>query len=236
MGTQMVFQRREIKYRMNRKQQEVILQAMSPYMEQDAYGCSSVRNIYYDTPNFRLVRTSLEKPIYKEKLRLRGYGRRGDSDEVFLELKKKYRDVVYKRRIALAQDTALQMLAGELPMQTSQIGLEIGYVLEYYQELEPAVFLSYDRLAFCDKADSCFRVTFDRNICFRQQELTLNSDPWGIPLMGEDEVLMELKAAGAIPLWMIRALAAAEVPKISFSKYGTAYQIMMKSERTMQYV
>lgn len=75
MGNQMVFKRYEIKYLMSRRQRDAIVQAMEPYMSIDAYGHSPIRNIYYDTPNFRLIRTSLEKPVYKEKLRVRSYGR-----------------------------------------------------------------------------------------------------------------------------------------------------------------
>lgn len=235
MSAQMVFQRREIKYLMSCRQQELILKRMEPYMEPDAFSHSSVRNIYYDTPDFRLIRTSMEKPVYKEKLRLRGYGRRGAGDEVFLELKKKYRDVVYKRRIALPQNQAAKIMSRQLALQRSQIGREIGYALDYYGKLEPAVFLGYDREAYCDRMDGNFRVTFDRNICYRQQDLTLDSDLYGMYLLEKDQVLMELKAVGALPLWMVRALTEAGVPKISFSKYGSAYQTILQRERTSQY-
>ena len=231
MGTQMVFKRYEIKYRMNLRQQAAVLQAMEPYMKADEYGLSSIRNLYYDTPDYRLIRTSMEKPVYKEKLRLRGYGRRGDEDEVFLELKKKYRDVVYKRRIALPYGEAIQALAGERPLPDSQIGREIGYALDYYRPLRPAVFLSYDRIAYYDCGGSDFRVTFDRNIRYRRDEVTLDSENWGAPLLEEDEVLMELKTSGAIPLWMVRALSAQGLNKTSFSKYGAAYQEMIQQKK-----
>ena len=91
MGSQMVFQRYEIKFLLTRKQKECILKAMEPYMELDAYGRSTIRNIYYDTDNYRLVRKSLEKPVYKEKLRVRSYSAAAPDDKVFVELKKKYR-------------------------------------------------------------------------------------------------------------------------------------------------
>ena len=122
MGTQMVFKRYEIKYRMTCRQQAAILRAMEAHMQADEYGLSSIRNIYYDTPDFRLIRTSMEKPIYKEKLRLRGYGARSGADEVFLELKKKYRDVVYKRRIAMPYQQACEALSGIRPSRTVRSG------------------------------------------------------------------------------------------------------------------
>ena len=231
MGTQMVFRRYEIKYRMTCRQQAAILRAMEPYMQADEYGLSSIRNIYYDTPDFRLIRASMEKPVYKEKLRLRGYGTRSGEDEVFLELKKKYRDVVYKRRIAMPNREAYKALAGVRPLPDSQIGREISYAMEYYRTLRPAVFLSYDRIAYFERGGGDFRVTFDRNIRFRQDELTLDSDAHGTLILRAGEVLMELKTSGAIPLWMVRVLSEQGVSKISFSKYGTAYQIMTKQSK-----
>ena len=148
MEPQMVFKRYEIKYRMTCRQQAAILRAMEAHMQADEYGLSSIRNIYYDTPDFRLIRTSMEKPVYKEKLRLRGYGARSGADEVFLEFKKKYRDVVYKRRIAMPYQQACEALSGIRPLPDSQIGREISYAMEYYRTLRPAVVLSYDRIAY----------------------------------------------------------------------------------------
>ena len=101
MANQMVFKRYEIKYLMTHSQRDAVLEAMEPYMSMDAYGHSSIRNIYYDTPDFRLIRESLDKPVYKEKLRVRSYGPASAGDEVFVELKKKVQGVVYKRRIAM---------------------------------------------------------------------------------------------------------------------------------------
>ncbi len=189
MKSQMVFQRYELKYRMNRRQQEAILAAMEPYMVADEYGHSSIRNLYLDTPDFRLIRRSLEKPVYKEKLRVRSYGRAGEEDPVFVELKKKYRSVVYKRRIALPQNQAMSCLFGDCPWPDTQIGRELGYAAAYYPLLRPAVFLSYERDAYYSKEDSSFRVTFDTDILYRQEELTLDSDPWGTPILGRAKCL-----------------------------------------------
>ena len=231
MGNQMVFQRYEIKYLMDRRQRDAVLRAMEPYMSMDEYGHSSIRNIYYDTPNCRLIRESLEKPVYKETLRVRGYGPAAAGDPVFVELKKKYRDVVYKRRISLPQAQAEACLSGKMHLPDSQIGREIAYVLDFYRELAPAVFLSYEREAFFERDGGDLRVTFDENIRYRRTELTLDSDAWGTPLLKPDQVLMELKASGALPLWMVRVLSQQKIYKTSFSKYGTAYQDIFLTER-----
>ena len=65
---------------------------------------------------YRLIRASLEKPAYKEKLRLRSYGVTEPGGEVFLELKKKYKGIVYKRRITLPEDAAGEFIAGRAPL------------------------------------------------------------------------------------------------------------------------
>lgn len=231
MGSQMVFKRYEIKYLMTRRQRDAVLAAMEPYMSIDGYGHSSIRNIYYDTPNFRLIRESLEKPVYKEKLRVRSYGPAAAGDPVFVELKKKYQDVVYKRRIALPRAQAEACLDGRMHLPGSQIGREIAYALEFYRALEPAVFLSYEREAFFERDGGDFRVTFDENIRYRQTELTLDSEAWGKPILQPDQVLMELKTSGGMPLWMVHALSQQSIFKTSFSKYGAAHQDMFLTEQ-----
>lgn len=231
MANQMVFKRYEMKYLMDRRQRDAVLRAMEPYMSMDRYGHSSIRSIYYDTPDFRLIRTSLEKPVYKEKLRVRSYGPAGSGDPVFVELKKKYRNVVCKRRISLPLAQAEACLDGRMRMPESQIGREIAYVLEFYRELEPSVFLSYEREAFYDQSGSDFRVTFDENIRYRQTELTLDSDAWGKPILQPDRVLMELKTSGGLPLWMAHFLSRQKIFKTPFSKYGTAYRDIYMTEQ-----
>ena len=224
MAYQTIFKRYELKYLLTKEQKEKVVQAIRSYMALDQYGRTTIRNIYFDTENYRLVRRSLEAPAYKEKLRIRSYCRAVPDSTVFVELKKKYRSVVYKRRISLPQDQALACVAGQAPWPESQIGKELSYTTAFYQGLAPAVFLSYERDAFHGREDSSFRVTFDRDIQYRRQELTLSSDPWGISLLPPGQILMELKAIGSIPLWMVRTLSECGIFQTSFSKYGTAYQ------------
>lgn len=228
---QMIFQRYEFKYRMDFRQLQAVLAAMTPYMVPDEYSHSSIRNLYLDTPDFRLIRRSLEGPVYKEKLRVRSYGRAGKDAPVFVELKKKYRAVVYKRRIALPQRQALGCVAGTAPWPESQIGAELAYAADFYKTLRPAVFLSYERDSFRGVADEEFRVTFDREIRYRRDQLTLDSDTAGIPILPPDQVLMEVKVAGGLPLWMARVLSEQNIFKTSFSKYGTAYGDILRKRR-----
>lgn len=196
MKSQMVFQRYELKYRMNRRQQEAILAAMEPYMVADEYGHSSIRNLYLDTPDFRLIRRSLEKPVYKEKLWVRSYGRAGEEDPVFVELKKKYRSVVYKRRIALPQNQAMSCLLGDCPWPDTQIGRELGYAAAYYPLLRPAVFLSYERDAYTITAASQGLSAKD-SLAIAGGSFVLTTDKDGIHVENtEDTSLGSLTIAG----------------------------------------
>lgn len=225
MADQAVFERYEMKYRMTRRQRRAVLTAMLPYMKLDNYEHTTIRNIYFDTDSYRLVRNSIDKPVYKEKLRIRSYKQVSAQDKVFIELKKKYNDVVYKRRESLSQLETLEWIVRETPFpKATQIGNEIDYFFEHYESLKPKVFLSYEREAFYALDGSDFRVTFDENILARQEELSLSREVWGEPLMDENDVLMEIKTSGGIPLWMTHVLAQEKLYKTSFSKYGTAYE------------
>ena len=193
-------------------------------MALDQYGRTTIRNLYYDTDNYRLVRHSIEKPAYKEKLRIRSYNQANPDSKVFVELKKKYDSIVYKRRLSLEEENAMEWVSGEMHCeQESQITREIDYFLEYYKTLHPVVFLSYEREAFYDKNGGDFRVTFDNHILCRQEALSLEEDVWGTALLPEGMVLMEIKCSGGIPLWMTHILSQEHIYKTSFSKYGIAY-------------
>jgi len=221
---QSVFMRYEIKYLLNLRQKEHILRAMQPYMKQDQYGKTVIRNVYFDTDTYRLIRHSIEKPAYKEKLRIRSYGKASHEDTVFVELKKKYNHVVYKRRTALTESEAMAWICGkQMRADNSQITDEINYFLSYYETLRPAVFLSYEREAYYTVEKSDFRVTFDDSILCRRNDISLCGDIGGTSLLDDDTVLMELKCSGGIPLWMVNVLSEEQIYKTSFSKYGTAY-------------
>ena len=179
---------------------------------------------------FLLVRRSLEKPVYKEKLRVRSYGTASFDSQVFVELKKKYESVVYKRRMGLTNGQAMDWLCrGKRPGQLGQIGREIQYVLDFYEEVRPMMYLSYEREAYFGKEDPNFRVTFDEEIRWRTKQISLEKGVFGTPLLSSDQVLMEVKTPFAVPLWMSGWLSRHQVYRTSFSKYGLAYQQMMEA-------
>ncbi len=228
MPFQTVFKRYELKYMLTLDQKKRVLAAMTPYMKLDKYGRTTIRNLYYDTDTYLLIRRSIEKPTYKEKLRIRSYSQADADSMVFVELKKKYKHVVYKRRISLPNTEAMEWLSREHHCKKyTQISEEIDYFLNYYKTLRPLVFLSYEREAFYANDGSDFRVTFDDTILCRQEALSLQSEAYGTPILPEGKVLMEIKCSGGIPLWMTEVLSREKIYKTSFSKYGTAYRTLI---------
>jgi len=236
MSYQTVFKRYELKYMLTAQQKEQIVKAMEPHMKLDKYGRTTIRNIYFDTEDYRLIRHSIEKPVYKEKLRIRGYSRSEEGSPVFVELKKKYKSVVYKRRIVMPEQQAMNWLCqGSDHPEESQIVKEIDYFCQFYGTLRPAVFLTYEREAYYSPTGDSFRVTFDENILSREEEIAISAPVWGTPLLPEGMVLMELKTSGGIPLWMTRFLTQPRIFKTSFSKYGTAYCNKLRNKGEYHY-
>jgi len=224
MGFQKVFSRYESKYIITKEQYARVLTALSPYLIPDEFGKSTIRNIYFDTDTYYLIRRSLEKPVYKEKLRIRSYRTVGKRDAVFVELKKKFKGVVYKRRVSLCEEDAMGWITQGTPRGGGQIEKEIDYTIARYHPLTPKVFLSYDRVAYYAKADRTMRITFDEAILARLHDLSLMLPPGGEAVLPPKMVLMEVKCIGAMPLWLTGILTEEKIFKTSFSKYGTAYQ------------
>lgn len=242
-----VFNRIEKKYLLDNTIYEKLTQRLNEYMESDEYNKNQefyhIANIYYDTLSDELIRNSLEKPAYKEKLRLRSYGVPGLEDEVFLEIKKKYGGIVNKRRTSLTLKEAYDYMNDgkkpeEKPYINRQVLREIDAFLQRY-DLMPKVYLAYDRKAFFGKEEKDFRVTFDTNIRARREDVRLERGMEGTSLLEDGVWLMEIKISGAAPLWFTHLLSEFELYAISFSKYGTEYkkyllrQNMLKGEEIL---
>ncbi|MBR6514874.1 MAG: polyphosphate polymerase domain-containing protein [Clostridia bacterium] len=231
MAYQTIFKRYELKYLITKDQKDEILSVISPYITPDSYGEATVRNIYFDTDSYRLIRHSTERPLYKEKLRIRSYCKTDKDTKVFVELKKKYDSVVYKRRIVMTESEAKEWIGRGSDPPDTQIGREIDYFISYYAPLSPKVLLTYRRQAFYAVNEPDFRITFDEDIFCRSTDISLGSDIYGDRILDENMVLMEMKTAGGIPLWMTRVLSERGIYKTSFSKYGTAYKnLIFKKE------
>lgn len=219
----MVFERHEKKYRLTEEQYFLLTERIAKYMRGDQYGLHTICSLYFDTDDFLLIRRSIEKPVYKEKLRLRSYGIPSPDSTVFLELKKKLDGVTYKRRISLTfAETERYLKDGQLPEKTGQIFEEIDWVIKRYKAC-PKVLLFYERIALYGMEDENLRITFDSNIRFRTEKLDFAHGDSGTPLLKDGERIMEIKIAGAFPVWLSRLLAELNIYPTSFSKYSTAY-------------
>lgn len=223
------FKRKELKYLINLEQYQQLMKFLKPHIIEDQYPYSLISNIYYDTPNYYLIRKSLEKPIYKEKFRIRGYGNLTHNDLVFVELKKKYKGIVYKRREKINLYLVDKLLNGDL--NTNQIRKEIAYFIKFYSQLQPKILLSYERMAYVFKNNKNIRITFDKNILWRTENISLLSGVYGNKLLPDNMFLLEIKIAGAFPNDLAKFLSQHKIFKTSYSKYGEAYkQIIRKSE------
>lgn len=236
-----VFNRYENKYFVSEKILEDFQGRLSEYMELDAYNQShdtySITNIYYDTPDNYLIRTSLAKPSYKEKLRLRSYGVPELDSQVYIEIKKKFNGLVNKRRSSITLSDAYSLIkTGKMTDPTPRNGVsmnrqvirEIEYFLSRH-EVSPAVYLAYDRKAYFGIAHEDVRISFDTNIRTRRYDLKLESGSHGQKLVEDGIWLMEIKVANNMPLWLTRLLSEFEIYPVSFSKYGTEYKKFIAS-------
>ena len=220
----------EIKFLLTPQQRRLLEQKMCGRMRPDEHGESTICNVYYDTPDYLLIRRSREGGIYKEKIRMRSYGPAYETDKVFLELKKKFDGIVYKRRISLPLAEAEAFMAGDILMPIdTQIAREISYFCHYYRDLVPAVHLSYHRNAYYSLEDPELRITLDRDILWQEEDCSLSALPCGHSLLCAGQSLLEIKTAAAIPLWLVSFLSQAGIRQTSFSKYGTAYLSMLQN-------
>ena len=217
------FKRYEKKYLLTRAQYDAVRLGMDAYMQPDAYSHYSICNVYYDTDDFSLIRTSLEKPLYKEKLRVRSYGVASDDGNVFVELKKKYEGVVYKRRVVMGASDAVAYLEGRSDVEKTQIHREIDWFMNAYRPT-PKVFIAYDREAYAGRENPDLRITFDTRLRGRTQRVDLRSGDDGQPILRDGQISMEIKIPGAAPLWLARLLSENGIFSTSFSKYGAYYK------------
>jgi len=219
-----VMKRYELKYIISPEQKEFFLERLKGHMEADSFGKTSIASLYYDTPNYRLIRTSLEKPMFKEKIRLRSYGMATDTSPVFLELKRKAYGIVYKRRVQTTIPLVKNFFDGNGDICAGgQINTEITYFRDFYKNLVPSCLIIYDRTAYFEPGGD-LRLTIDENPRYRVKDLDLRVSMEGISLLPEGYSIMEIKVQQAMPLWLTSILSDGRIYKASFSKYGAAYE------------
>ena len=219
----MTFRRVEKKYRLTPAQKDALLTLIGPHLTPDAHGRNTICSLYLDTPDHLIIRNSIIARTYKEKLRLRSYGTPSMDDLVFLEIKKKFKKVVYKRRERMTLRQAMAYIEdGQKPCD-SQIMREIDYAMHFYRQPKPMMLIAYEREAYFDAENPDLRITFDTNVRARDVDCRLEHGAHGAYLLPEDAILMEVKTGGAMPVWLAQALSQCSILPGRFSKYGTAY-------------
>lgn len=225
-----IFERTEKKYLISGAQRAALLALADGKLCTDRFFKSTICSLYFDTETYRLIRDSMEKPLYKEKLRLRCYGQPSADSMVFLELKKKFDGVVYKRREQMTLQQAQQYFkTGQAPKDT-QIMHEIDWMLHHYEGLRPMMLVAYDREAFRGVQDATLRLTLDDGLRYRTKDLLLEHGSYGRPILTPDQFVLEIKALGALPLWLAQGLDQLSIFPASFSKYGSAYALELAAQ------
>ena len=223
-----VMKRYELKYVVSPEQTAFLREKLQGHMEVDEFGLTSIASLYYDTPDYRLIRASVEKPPFKEKIRLRSYGLATETSPVFLELKRKFDGIVYKRRVKTTIPLVKRFFEGEGDICAGgQINSEITTFRDHYKTLVPACLIIYDRTAYFEPGGD-LRLTIDGNPRYRTENLDLTTSMEGISLLPEGYNILEIKVQNAMPLWLTAILSEGKIYKNSFSKYGEAYKQQMQ--------
>ena len=225
-----VMKRYELKFYLNKKQLAYFNEKIVEHMKLDKYGLTSIASLYYDTPDYRLINRSIEKPKYKEKLRLRSYGLATETSPTFLEIKRKSEGIVYKRRISLLEKEADELIKTNEAEREDQIGRELETFLDNYKKVEPKYLIIYDRMAYYQE-DSDLRVTVDMNPRYRTTDLNLHTSLEGTPLTDDGGAILEIKVQHSIPLWLTKILTEGKIYQTSFSKVGTAHIKELKKQQ-----
>ena len=222
-----VMKRYEMKFILSKEQLVFLKDALKDHMVVDQYGKTSIASIYYDTPDYRLIRASIEKPSYKEKIRLRSYGLIKNGKPAYLELKRKCEGIVYKRRVETSEQEVAKFLSYETDeISEGQIAKEMVYFRNLYKTLEPKIMIAYDRTSYKEIVGD-IRLTIDENPRYRAYDLDLHTSMDGTPLLGLGEAILEIKVQQEMPLWLTDILSKGKIYKTTFSKVGTAYQKIM---------
>ena len=218
-----VMKRYELKYRLTKEQVEFFKTKVLDHMKVDKYGLTTISSLYYDTPTYSLINRSIEKPLFKEKIRLRSYGIAKEDSPVFLEIKRKNEKIVYKRRIVSKEDKVNRFLSEGEEFDKNQISRELEAFRENYKVLEPKYLIIYDRIAYYQE-NSDVRITLDMNPRYRTTDLNLHTSTEGTSLLEEGEAILEVKVQHSIPLWLVEILTEGKIYQTSFSKVGTAHR------------
>ena len=225
------FKRYEKKYLVHISKLDELNNAFRKFLKPDIYPKSTISNLYFDTENYCMIRNSIDKSEYKEKLRMRSYDSNPNNESlVFLEIKKKFEKIIYKRRMSTTLKKGNKYLIEHKKniLEDTQIKQEIDYMFRLNSNLKPMMYIYYDRFSMQGIEDSNLRITLDYNITYRNYDLDIKNGVYGNKLLDDDLIIMEIKVSGAYPLWLTEILDKCNLYPIPFSKYGTAYKQLIE--------
>lgn len=225
-----IFKRIEGKYLLTKLEKEVLLEEIKEYLREDVFFESTVCNIYYDNDNQERIIRSLEKQKFKNKVRIRSYGIPTLEDEVFLEIKNKYKGIVEKRRIKLLLKEFYQYQETGQICKNEQIMKELDYYFRYFH-LKPVIYIAYDRVSYRGRDNQNLRIIFDSNLRSRRDNLGLEFGEMVDKYFDEEYYIMEIKTLDSMPLWLVSVLSRLKIYPTSFSKYGKIYEKEKKRKR-----
>lgn len=235
-----VFDRIEKKYLINKEQKKNLLKVIKDHMDQDGYFKSEVYNLYFDTDNYDLIIQSIDQPIFKEKLRARSYS---GYDRVFLEIKTKIRkkrsNPGFKRRVMITKKdfeelitkkaTLVELASRSIETEDDlQIAKEVDYLINTF-DLKPKILVMYHRESY--QGEDKLRITFDEKLRYRDKNLSLSKSK-SDKIYFEDgrNIIMEIKAQGVLPLWLVKAMSANKTYPEQFSKVGKIFDKIRKEQ------
>lgn len=222
-----IIDRYEQKYLLTKDNFNYLINLIDDYLVKDKYFKETIYNVYFDNDYFEIINRSIDKPIYKEKIRMRSYYKTDNDTNIFLEIKKKYDDTSNKRRVIISYKDYLDYINKNIiPNCDKQIMSEIDYCFKKYK-LKPKIKLVYDRFAYNLKDDDSFRITFDTNVRYNLNEMDYNIED-DVMFMN-DKYIMEIKTFNGIPLWLNKILNKLNIYPTSYSKVGKVYESIKES-------
>lgn len=241
-----VIERYELKYRLSPALVEPIRAAVTRYCDPDRAapgGRYVISSLYLDTPELRLYRETLDQAPRRFKMRIRRYV----SGPVFLEIKRRIKDVIIKTRTAvpadrwpgLIEDPAIEAALPLAPRKLDDVRRFVGLALRI--RARPVAVVRYIREAYVSRADDYARVTFDYRLEGHPPDgwtVPVADGPGWIPLdepsrydLPRSGVILELKATTAVPLWMMDLVHHFDLRRAGFSKYACALEAVLARER-----
>lgn len=234
--------RYERKYLVPNDRLESLRKRIQPFVSRDPYAPPmgdgtfqyTVRSVYFDTPGFNSLYEKWEGVEIRKKLRIRGYDQKDDNSRVFLEVKRKKGDRIWKTR-------------ANVPYSKLDEILTLGFVNGVSDEIKgsnevearkflfnmhrfgyrPVNLISYDREPFQGVFEPGLRITFDKNVRAKMwPSLSELYSEAGLRLVWKDHFILEIKYFGEkMPSWIRSVVQEYGLRHEALSKFATPFSL-----------